>query len=176
MDGLTIFSIVVDIFTCFGIIIAVLEFHLLKKSTLSDNERNQKQATIDFYMIVKDDLYTLNHSIYSKYKREKILYSEIEEDQEFSLILKNYLNIMEIVSTGINTGIYNIDVFDRLYGDVCVRLADQLEDYITKRREIVKEQEIYRDFDLLVLRLKEIHNKDIELLNSKAPIKNKFKF
>lgn len=172
MNALGIFGIVVDIFTCLGIIIAILEFHLVKKSTLSNNERNQKQATIDFYMTVKDDLYTLNHSIYSKYKREKIIYSEIEEDNEFILILKDYLNIMEIVATGINTGIYNIDVFDRLYGDVCIRLADQLEDYIDKRREIIKEQEMYRDFDLLVLRLKDIHNKNAELLNSKAAIKN----
>lgn len=145
---------------------------MVKKSTLSENERNQKQATIDFYMTIKDNLYTLNHSIYSKYKREKILNFEIEEDGEFTLILKEYLNILEIVATGINTGIYNLDVFDRLYGDVCIRLADQLEDYIDKRREKTNEQEIYRDFDLLVWRLKDIHNKNAEFLNSKAVIKN----
>lgn len=175
MDVLGIFGIVVDVFTCLGIIVAVLEFHLAKKTTLLDNERNQKQATIDFYMMVKDELYSLNHSIYAKYRREKIIYSEIKKDKEFISILKDYLNIMEIVATGINTGIYNIDVFDRLYGDVCIRLADQLEDYIVNRREIIKEQELYRDFDLLVLRLKDIHNKHTELLNTKAPIKNVLK-
>lgn len=31
---------------------------------------------------------------------------------------------------------------------------------------------MYRDFDLLVSRLKDIHNKNAELLNSKAAIKN----
>ena len=144
-----------------------------KKSTLADNERGQKQATLDFYMTVKDDLYVYNHSIYIKFKRNEFKYAEIEKDEEFILNLKNYLNIMEIIATGINTGIYNIDVFDRLYGDVCMRVAGQLKDYIEERRNLMGEEEIYRDYELLILKLKKIHNNS-ELLNSRAIIKNTF--
>lgn len=171
---ITIIGIIVDVFTCVGIIIAVLEFHWTKKSILVNNERGQKQATLDFYMNIKDELYALNHSIYERFKRNTILYSDIKDDEEFLAILKRYLNIMEIVATGINTGIYNIDVFDRLYGDVCVRVVEQLEDYIFNRRIIIKEPEMYRDLDLLVFRLKSIHNENDELLNSKASIRNSF--
>ena len=66
-----IFHIVVDLFTCFGIVIAVLEFHLARKVALSNNEKQQKQSTVEFYMGIKDELYELNHQIYSKYKNVK---------------------------------------------------------------------------------------------------------
>ncbi len=173
MNLLDIINIIANVFTCIGIIIAILEFYLMKKSTLADSERSQKQATLDFYMTVKDDLYMYNHSIYIKFKRNEFKYTEIEKDDEFILILKNYLNIMEIMATGINTGIYNIDVFDRLYGDVCMRVADQLKDYIEKRRNMIGEEEIYRDYDLLISKLEKIHSNN-ELLNSRAIIKNTF--
>lgn len=172
MNIVNILSIIVDICTCLGIIIAVLEFHLSKKEVMFDNERIQKQATIEFYMSVKDSLYMFNHIIYEKYKNEKILYSEIKDDTEMILNIKNYLNLMEIVATGINTGVYNINVFDRLYGDACIRYAKQLQDYIVCRRMVIGHPEMYADFDLLVNKLEEIHKENRELLNSNAIIKN----
>ena len=80
---------------------------------------------------------------------------------------------MEILATGINTGIYNIHVFDRLYGDVCVRVAEQLEDYIANRRSAINEPEMYKEFDSLVISLKDIHNTRKGVLDERAEIKNK---
>lgn len=171
---MNVLGIVVDCFTCIGIIIAALEFHLSKKAVMLDNERGQKQATIELYMSVKDDLYTYNHTIYETYRNEKIVYAEIKDDEEFILNIKNYLNIMEIIATGINTGVYNINVFDRLYGDACIRYAKQLQDYIVCRRMIIGHPEMYADFELLVSKLEDIHKENRELLNSKAIIKNTF--
>lgn len=170
--NLDVLEFIVDIFTCIGIVVATLEFCLSKRAVLAESERIQKQDTISFFMSVKDDLYMYNHSIYERYRNEKIVYAEVKDDKEFILILKNYLNTMEIVATGINTGVYNINVFDRLYGDACVRYADQLQDYITSRRMAVGHPEMYVDYDLLVIRLKEIHKDNRELLNSNAIIKN----
>lgn len=172
MYNLDILEIAVDIFTCIGIIVAALEFRLSKSAVLADSERIQKQDTISFFMSVKDDLYMYNHSIFERYRNEKIVYAEIKDDQEFILVLKNYLNTMEIIATGINTGVYNINVFDRLYGDACVRYADQLQDYITSRRMVIGHPEMYVDYDLLVARLREIHKDNRELLNPNAIIKN----
>lgn len=166
-------AFVVNIFTCIGVIIAVLEFGYTYKATLAENERKQKQDTLDFYLRIKDNLYRINHIIYERYKRDKIVYSEIESDNSFIEEIKSYLNMMEIVATGINTGIYNVYVFDRLYGDVCVRVAKQLEDYIANRRNLIGEQEIYRDYELLIKKLEEIQQKRDSILNTDAEIKHK---
>ena len=168
-----ILGFIVNIFTCIGVVVAVLEFGHTHKATLAENERKQKQDTLEFYLTIKSDLYYINHIIYEKYKREKIIYSEIKDNEKLIEYIKSYLNLMEIVATGINTGIYNIFVFDRLYGDVCVRVANQLEDYIANRRALVNEQEIYRDYELLIEKLKEIQLKRDSILNSKAVIKHK---
>lgn len=37
-----------------------------------------------------------------------------------------------------------------VYNNVCVRIANQLEDYILNRRIIIDEKEMYGDYDLLV--------------------------
>lgn len=165
-------DIIVDIATLIGIIIAVFEFHYLRKTTIANNERNQKQATFDFYMSVKDRIYAYNSVIYERYERKLIPYNDIKDDEEFIGVLKAYLNLMELIATGINTGIYNIYVFDRLYGDVCVRVADQLTEYIKNRRAIINEAEIYRDYDLLIESLKKVQSERMGLLNKNAEIKN----
>lgn len=165
-------NIIINIFTCIGVIIAVLEFKHTYKATLSENERKQKQDTFDFYLSIKDELYRLNHVIYERFKREKIVYADIENDDELIQNIKEYLNLMEIVATGINVGIYNIYVFDRLYGDVCVRVASQLEEYISDRRNLINEQEIYRDYDLLIKKLKNIQLQRTNILNESAIIKH----
>ena len=166
-------QIVASIFTCIGIIIALFEFHFMKKSTVAEHERIQKQATIDYYNSICEKLYSLNHVIYEKYKRDRINYSEIKDDEEFLSVIKTYLNTMEILATGINTGIYNIHVFDRLYGDVCVRVGEQLEDYIANRRSIINEPEMYKEFDSLVMRLKKVHRTRKDFLDERVVIKNK---
>lgn len=166
-------DLIVNLFTCLGVVIAVLEFGRAYKASLAENERKQKQDTLEFYLTIKNDLYQINHIIYNRYKRERIIYAEIENDEEFINEIKSYLNIMEIVATGINTGIYNIFVFDRLYCDVCVRVAVQLEDYIVNRRKLINEKEIYRDYDLLVEKLKVIQSQRNTLLNTNAVIKHK---
>ncbi|MCM1495974.1 MAG: DUF4760 domain-containing protein [Bacteroides sp.] len=170
---MVIAQLIVDIFTCVGIIIALFEFHLLKKSTLADCERTQKQATMDLYIEIKEELYITNQEIYKRFKRNIVNYEDIENNEEMLAMIKRYLNIMELMAAGINTGIYNIDVFDRLYGDVTVRLADQLQDYIHNRRKRVKAPELYLDFELLVVKLKKMHEKRGQLLNPDASIKHK---
>ena len=100
-------------------------------------------------------------------------YMEVQDDDEFISILKQYLNMMETIAAGINTGIYNIYVFDRLYGDVALRVSVQLEDYINNRRNLIGEQEIYKDYDELMNHLVEIHQKRKNILNEKAVITNK---
>lgn len=171
---MNVLDIIVDVFTLIGILFAVLEFYHLRKATLAENERTQKQATLDFYMTIKDELYAFNHIIYERYKRALIPYSEIKDDDVFIRAAKSYLNTMEIAATGINTGIYNIYVFDRLYGDVCVRVSAQLSDYIKNRRLLINEPEIYRDYDLLCKNLIAIQSNRKGILNSEAMIKHTY--
>lgn len=166
-------EIITNIFTCVGIIVALCEFYFFRRSTYADYERNKKQATIDVYMSHYNDIIQLNHQIYLRYQRNRIPVNEIKDDHEFRQILKQYLNWMEWISTGINTNIYDINVFDRLYGKAMVRLYDQLEDYIRYRRNELKEWEVYRDYELLVMELKQIHMKmRVYEVNMNAEVKH----
>lgn len=162
---------VVDVLTCVGILVAVFQLYYYRKSLLLDYERVRKQATIDMYRSICDELCEYNAILYKRYQRNPILYSEIEDDEDFIMTTKNYLNILEWISTGVNTGIYDLDVFDRLYGDITIRMYEQLNSYIQSRRRIKGEQELYQDYELLYNNLKKLHQK--RLLNEDAVMKNK---
>ncbi len=170
-----IIQIVTSIFTCVGIVIALCEFHFMKKATIAEHERTQKQATIDYYNSVCGEIFALNHEIYKRYKRDKLYYSDVENDEEFKSMIKSYLNLLETFSTGINTGIYDIYLFDRLYGDTCIRVYRQLEDYIEHRRAIVNEPLMYIELEKMVEQLKSIQNTRIGDIDNRAKIKHTIK-
>lgn len=172
---MAIFTAIMDIFTCLGILIALFEFYLLRKSTYADYERTRKHATIDMYKEVGEKLYGFNTYIYSIYKRKPIIYKDIKNDKELIQNIKKYLNEMEWIATGINTYVYDIDVFDRLFGDVAIRLDTQLKDYIVMRRKIEKANEIYIEHDKMIedLKIIRLQRKKGDLFNKNADIKNR---
>lgn len=163
-----IIQLVASCFTGVGIIVALCEFHFMKKATISEHERIQKQATIDYYNSVCDKIYEANHKIYEKFKRDKFYYSQVENDEDITSTIKSYLNILETFATGINTNIYNIYLFDRLYGDTCIRVYNQLEDYIQHRRAKVNEPIMYLELEKMVGHLKEIQNTRVGNLDNRA--------
>ena len=168
-----IISIVTNIFTCLGIIIALFEFYLFRKSTYADYERNRKQSTIEMYTSVAEKLYSFNSFIYSKFNRSIIVYDEVKDDDEINKKIKTYLNEMEWIATGINTYVFDIDIFDRLFGDVAIRLSKQLRNYIEARRQIQNEPAIFIEHDKLIQQLEQMHENNVDgtNLNTKANIK-----
>lgn len=150
---------ITNIFTCIGIFIAIWQLYLSRKATFAEHERIKKQATIELHREMYAQIYEMNHQIYLRYGREEIAYEEIKKDEEFMQMVKTYLNTLEWMSAGVNMEVYDIDVFDRLYGMAMVRVAGQLENYIAQRREDTGEREMYTDYELLVKRLKKIQSK-----------------
>lgn len=127
---------------------------LKNKTNAMDYDEEENELKKEFQLVVDDLL---------NYIRKKEEYKEVTT--------KNYLNILEWISTGVNTGIYDLDVFDRLYGDITIRMYEQLNSYIQSRRRIKGEQELYQDYELLYNNLKKLHQR--RLLNEDAVMKNK---
>ena len=87
-------------------------------------------------------------------------------------MVKDCFNKLEFLCTGVNIGIYDIDVLERLYGDVMVRIYYQFYDYIRYRREDRKTEIVYAEFESTVKKMEKIQQRK-ELVNRNAEYKMK---
>jgi len=80
----------------------------------------------------------------------------IESNLQIQSLVRTYLSYMEYLSVGINTGVYDIYVFDRLSGSRTVKRFRVLRAYLEKRREETHHPQLGIDFERMVEELKKI--------------------
>jgi hypothetical protein len=147
---------------CLGVIIAIWQLFDMKKSFKADHERRKKQATIEFYGEISEKFRESLKQIDEEFPNGEIInVSAVETDSAAQGAIKNYLSHMEDFSVGINTGIYDIYIFDRMAGVFTITWFDRLREFIAhSRREFDSlghlRPHTYGDFEALVSRLREV--------------------
>ena len=169
MSNIEILSIVLELITCFGVIIALFSFILSRKSIYAEYERNKKLSTIDMLKEYQSKFHDYNHILYKKFEDNPLSYNIIINNAEIERVIRDYLNDLEFICTGINIGAYDIYTMDRVFGDVLIRKFYQLYPYVEERRRQSDSQIVYVEFEKVVREIEKMHNKDV--LNKKANIK-----
>lgn len=167
-----IIQLIIDVITCIGVIIAIFEFRQSKKIEIILNDRQIKQNTLDAFKVREDEFHEYNSVIYKIYGKKIISNDELQANKDMVVLIKDYFNKLEFLCTGVNIGIYDIDVFERLYGDVMVRIYHQFYDYIRYRREDRKTEIVYAEFESVVKKMEKIQQRK-ELVNKNAEYKMK---
>jgi hypothetical protein len=145
-----ILNIVKDIMACITCIVLILQLRTMIKNSKADHERRKKQATIEFYNHTGNERNNLLDQIINVCK--------VEEGSDMLNTIKGYLANMERLAVGINTGIYDITVFDRMAGNFTIRTYDRLREIIDSRRKVGCAPYLFSDFEKLVLDLKKLRN------------------
>lgn len=164
---------IASIFTCVGVVaacvaagIAAFEFRIIRRATIAEHERNQKEGTLVAYKEVESSLHKSTSAIYSFFSVgpftdataiKPIDYHEIANNSDLVEEIRGYLNLMERICGGVEMGIYSIDVFDRLYGDNSLRTDSLLGNYIERRREIRNCPDLYCDYEKVMDKLRRMH-------------------
>ncbi len=167
---LEIAGLIANIMTCIGVMIAVVEFYKTKKLQYILNEREIKQNTLSIYREYEHKFHTYNNIIYKKCRKNSITYTELKEDLELEKMVCDYLNELEFICTGVNIGIYDINVLERLYGNVIVRLFEQVYEYIDFRRKDKNSNIEFLEFEIVAKKMKCIQGR-LKNLNSEAEFK-----
>jgi len=147
---------------CVGVGIAIWQLFVAKKGFKADHERRKKQATIAFYSEISEKFRESLKQIDETFPNEGIInVSAVETDSAMKDAIKNYLSHMEDFSVGINTGIYDIYIFDRMAGVFTITWFDRLREFIAHSRHKFDSlghlrPHTYGDFEALVSRLKEV--------------------
>ncbi len=172
VDVILVISIIVDIITCIGVIIALLNFSLNRKATLAEYERAKKLATIEILKEYEAKFHEYNRVIYKSCKYNSLSYNKIINDKKLENVVWGYLNDLEFICTGINIGIYDIYTLERVAGDVIIRIYYQFSPYIYERRKQRNTSIVYAELENVVKEIKKIQKRSKYLLNKEANIKH----
>ena len=136
-----------------ALVISILAFVLSLCQFLRDSSRQKKEATLNAYIELQDDVFT--HL--SKYSFPMPIFEYQGKEWEKMTV---YLAKLEQFSVGINTGIYSLDVLNHLGGAYYIRQFEKLKPIIDrKREENIVVGGHYDEFEKTVIKLKEYRKK-----------------
>lgn len=145
----------VDLFTFVGTVVAVIMLIV----TLKENSRNSRKEriknTVKDFPIQRDEMRDLGRRI-KKYKN-----SCNKKNQ----ILRNYAIKMDNFAVGINEGVYELDIVNKMSGGVLLQNYEEyLRDYICEKRKnasgrFVHQEDIYGNYEIMINKLYQIRKK-----------------
>ena len=159
-------SIISSIFVVFGVFVALKQIkkmkdsnEIQKQSVVADHKRRKSQSTIEFYDKINQETNKIINFIYKK-REDGVLnkddFIDKFNDEEREKI-KRYLVLMERFSVGINTNVYDIEVFYRIAGFLTINIHEKLREYIKfSRTEGPPNPNRYGDFEQMVNSLNSI--------------------
>ncbi|MBR0510188.1 MAG: DUF4760 domain-containing protein [Clostridia bacterium] len=136
-------------------IISILAFVLSVVQFFKDSSRQKKESTLIAYNDLQDDVFTnLNKMLHSLPKDESGRI-DINVDNDNWEVITSFLAKIEKFSVGINTGIYSLDVLNRVGGGYFIRIYDALSMIIDRKTEYnVSNGKHYDEFQKTVDKLK----------------------
>lgn len=156
---------ITNIFVIFGVIIALKQLIMSRKIAAADMERRKKEATVTFTYEVLLQLDALKTSLEN---HGTITYKEYIVNKELQVTIRQYLRLLERLSVGINTGIYDFDVFQRICGYRVWKRWCELQTVIYEMRKKKQSDNLYIEYEQIANRLKKYYtpkapsNGDIE--------------
>ena len=146
-------SVVLDVVTIIANIAIIVSLVIAIKSFQADNTRKLRQSTIDFYNEINKETMSLVDKV--MVNKEIFTVEEIMSNAALHVQIRRYLSLMERFSVGINSDMYDIQVFDRIQGATTLSIYDALKPYLCWVHETYGLY-FYGDFELVVAQIKEI--------------------
>lgn len=136
-----------------ALVISILAFVLSLCQYFRDSSRERKEATLNAYNELQDDVF----SHLNKYGMPLPEFEYLGDDWQKMTV---YLAKLERFSVGINTGIYSLNVLNRLGGEYFIREFEKLKPIIDrKRKEKIVDGKHYDEFEKTVLKLKKLRKR-----------------
>lgn len=160
---INICAIAANIAIIITMIYGIIKLRQDKLSVIADLEWRRKNETILFSCEILEKTDNLRAEIRNKYRNEIINVSELQKDENAELrqIIFKYLTLMERLSVGLNTDVYDLDVYARICKRKTIMAWKQLESIVMHQREILRYETLYKEFEIVVNRLNECDPKPL---------------
>jgi hypothetical protein len=143
-----IFELIISICTL-GIALSAL--CIANKTMKADHERRKKQVTLKEL----NEIRTIHYNDFVEIN--KLLLKELNSlTNEQTQKLAKILGVIERFSVGVNTGVYDIQITNRVYGGFFITKYERFSEYIKKRRKTSGNFNLFSDFEKMYDDIKKI--------------------
>lgn len=161
-------TIVTNIFLSVGAVITVFQLIQMKKSNIlqskslmADHERRKKQSTLEFYSDIYPYLSEFRTKITDIFGNGYVTPDDVRyiQDKDIQQMIYEYLVIIERFAVGVNSGIYDINVFAKTSGKVVSDMYKKLSPIIENMRITQNYPEMFNDFEKMSKDVLEVREK-----------------
>jgi Tfp pilus assembly protein PilE len=167
MTKFEIISITISIIT---LLVLSAQLYFLYKSFIADHERRKKQATIEYVNSIRERyinaINTINERFDSK-EFDAINLNKMTEDDKRHV--RTYLSTVEHLAAGVNCGVYDIDILERMGGTGFITQFNKFWPYIKDRRKNYSSS-VYIEFEIMcddIKKIRRIREKRGNIVHSK---------
>ncbi len=161
-------TIITNIFLSVGAVITVFQLIQMKKSNIlqskslmADHERRKKQSTLEFYSDIYPYLSEFRTKITDIFGNGYVTPDDVRyiQDKDIQQMIYEYLVIIERFAVGVNSGIYDINVFAKTSGKVVSDMYKKLSPIIENMRITQNYPEMFNDFEKMSKDVLEVREK-----------------
>ena len=138
-----------------ALIVSALSFAVSFFFNHKDHERRRKQATIEYFEGMTANLFETQAKFNNRLSQQDISISDLEKHPDLLKDAINVLSAFERLGVGVNSGVFDFDLVDRMAGSYLIYLLSQFSPYIEIERGDASRTRSYEEFEHLVQRIKD---------------------
>lgn len=127
------------------------QLNALKKTYRADHERRKKQATIEYLNSFRTAYRHLEEKIISTHGNGQIPFDKMTDADKVDI--RNTLSLVEHLAIGIETGIYDFELINRMSGAFLMGMYCKFKPYIETVRDSANNPNFYSEFEHLHKRI-----------------------
>lgn len=137
-----------------ALIISILSLAISIYFNWKDHERRRKQATIEYFDNLTLQLYEKEAIFNEKYNELEIDIAILDTNVELHKKATEVLSAFERLCVGVNTGIFDFDILDRMAGSYLISTYTRFRPYIDKKHGDISQASAYVEFESVVNKIK----------------------
>ena len=135
----------------------VVQTNIFWRTMRADHERRKKQATIEYVNSIREHYRPISRRLIDKFDDKVINIDDM--DEQIKQDIREFLSIVEHLSVGVNTGIYDLEILFRMSEFYFISMFEKLSPYIYDRRQKRSNNTLYCEFEIMVSDIKRIREK-----------------
>jgi len=135
-----------------GGVFVIFQIYIAVRAYKAEHERQKKQATIEYVRAIRPLYREAKNKVDRKFGERVLSESdvdELEKDFDTRESLKDLLSILEHTSVGMNTGVFDKDLWYRMSASFLIRIYRRFYAYIKNIQQ--KQPSAYSEFQEIVI-------------------------
>ncbi len=129
------------------LIVISFQLYLIYKTYKADHERREKQSSIEFVNNIRYFSWPLEVELRKKHQMKTINTDDLDEETEVTI--GRFLSVVEQLSVGVNSKVYNVDIVDRMIGTHLIGMYERLLPFMQHSRKERNSETLYTEYKTL---------------------------